>query len=386
MARRRFLLLAFTSFVALGMPGAAQGVAWPAMATDLNRDVGDLGMLIFANLIGYFAASLGRHAVAARIGAGHTLVGSALLGAAALTGFATAQAWLPLLGAAMLIGAWGGTLDTAINAHLALHHGTRAMGLLHASFGVGSTLGPVTVAWLLAIDGSWRWAFGLFAVVQLAMAVAFWFTTPHWTLPVEPVTHREPWRPLLRVVIPILVAFLLISGLELAAGQWASSLLSIGRGTSESTAAAVVAAYWACFTLGRLAMGVAGHLTTPTRLVRWGVATTLVGTVALWWSPHVAVGAGGLLVMGAGLAPLFPVFMLMTPLAVGQRRASLTVGYQLAAATVGIAVLPAGLGVPVNRWGVDSIPPFLVAAAVLLAWVTASSLRRISSGENPHLR
>jgi fucose permease len=376
---RRLLLLAFAAFIALAMPGAAQGVAWPAIADDLGRGIGDLGLLLFVSIAGYFTSSLARHGIARRIGTGATLVASSVIGTVGLVGFAAAQSWWQMLAATAIVGLWGGTIDTALNAHVALHHGTRAMGMLHASFGIGATLSPLVISRLLAVDLTWRWAFVGFAAAQAIVGVALWRTLGEWAAPEATAQQQAPWRPLLRVVVPLLVGILFITGLEMSAGQWAASLLSIGRGLETATAAAIVAAYWGCFTAGRLVMGAAGHLTSPQRLVHWGSATTVVGAAAFWWSPEPWLGAAGLLIIGVGLAPLFPVFMLITPSLVGTQRASQAVGFQLAAANVGIAAIPAGLGFPVNRWGVESIPPLLVIIAILLAVSAAITTRAISA-------
>jgi fucose permease len=385
-ANRRLLVLAFVAFVGLGMPGAAQGVAWPAIANDLGREIGDLGLLLFVSIAGYFTSSLLRHGVARRVGTGATLVASSAIGAFGLLGFAMAQSWWQMLMATAVVGLWGGTLDTALNAHVALHHGTRAMGLLHASFGIGATLAPLVISRLLALDLTWRWAFLGFALVQVAIGAALWRTRATWATPEAASIQQAPWRPLMHVLVPLLVGIFFITGLELSAGQWAASVLSVGRGIESATAAAIVAAYWGCFTAGRLVMGAAGHLTTPQRLVYWGAAATVTGAAAFWWSPFPWVGALGLLTMGVGLAPLFPVFMLITPALVGTRRASQAVGFQLAAANVGIAALPAGLGLPVNRWGVESVLPLLLLSAILLAIAATVTTRAISAGSTAVLR
>ena len=242
MAAIRLLPIVFAGFVMLGIPRAAEGVAWPSMAEDLDQRLGALGWLIAIHIAGYFLASIANGPVTRRYGTGRTLVVSGMLASVALVGYAVTPNWEILLIAAALLGVASGMIDAAGNAYVALRHGSRAMGFLHASFGIGTTLGPLIITWLnTSIDGGWRWGFALFALMQALVTVAFWITRRRWVLPeasrIRPSSFRIPG------LYPLLVAFLLVAGVEAGTAAWAFTYMTREVGLGDSPAGLVVAAF-----------------------------------------------------------------------------------------------------------------------------------------------
>ncbi|MEL7207784.1 MAG: MFS transporter, partial [Actinomycetota bacterium] len=136
-----------------------------------------------------------------------------------------------------------------------------------------------------------------------------------------------------------------------------------------------VAAYWAAITVGRLLAGALDERIGPERLVVVGATAALFGAGLFWWGPELSLGAGGvgLVLVGLGLAPVFPSLVLLTPERVGPERSTAVVGYQLAAASVGAALLPGLVGVLVDGIGLDVVAPTLVAFAVVLCLAIAAT-------------
>ena len=72
--------------------------------------------------------------------------------------------WVMTIGT-VLFGVGFGALDTALNAHAARHFGARDINWMHASYGLGATLGPLLVTALLAAGRSWRQTYGVMALM-----------------------------------------------------------------------------------------------------------------------------------------------------------------------------------------------------------------------------
>ena len=60
------LALSIATFVLLGMPKSAFGIAWPSVAGDFGRSIGDLGLVITVYVIGYFVSSVATGALSRR--------------------------------------------------------------------------------------------------------------------------------------------------------------------------------------------------------------------------------------------------------------------------------------------------------------------------------
>ena len=301
--------------------------------------------------------------------------------------YSLARWWPLLLVAAPVLGLANGVIDAGVNAHVALHHSVRAMGLIHASYGVGATLGPILVTGLLGAGAGWQAAFATLFAFEAILAARLWTTRRAWSRPPtgpEPATIADPrrradGRRVRAALLPLSMGvFFLYTGVELATGAWAYSLLRVGRRFGPGAAGAWVASYWAALTAGRVLLGLAGHRTTPDRLLRVSMAVALAGAGLLWWDPVRWAGAIGLPVLGLGLAAVFPVLVSRTPNWHGTGRAHAVIGYQLAAASVGGAALAALAGLIAGHLGLSALGPYLAgitAGLLVLVELTAMAGR-----------
>ncbi len=243
------------------------------------------------------------------------------------------------------------------------------MGFLHASFGVGATLGPLLMTVFLSADTSWRWGYWTLAVAQAAITVSFWRRRHQWIV-VEPEEPDSGVPGRLRPgMIAGLAAFFLYTAIEVGAGQWLFSLLSEGRGYTTAAAGLVVTGYWATLTAGRVTLGIIGDRLGHATMLRLALAGTTVGLAVVWWDPAAGMGAAGSLLLGFSLSPIFPLLVQDTPRRLGARYAPRAIGYQLAAATVGAAVIPGGLGLLVSGLGLEVVAPVLLLSAILMVAV-----------------
>jgi fucose permease len=88
------------------------------------------------------------------------------------------------------------------------------------------------------------------------------------------------------------------------------------------------------------------------------------------------IGAlAAVVLLGLGLAGIFPLMMSLTPARFGERRTPYVVGYILASANVGAALLPAGMGLGMQVLGVATLPAFLLAGAGVLLVLTLLTAR-----------
>ncbi|MBU1493338.1 MAG: MFS transporter [Actinobacteria bacterium] len=366
-------VIAVAAFVVLGMPKAAFSVAWPSVAGALHRDIADLGMIVAIFVAGYLIGTLSVGRMIGRFGTGAVLTAAACAMTAAIGGYAVAGTWAVLLLSAIALGISGGLLDVGLNAHVAVHRGTGAMGWLHAGFGIGSAAGPLLITGLLAIDAGWRIGFWVIAALQIAIAVMLGATRRDWD---GPAGRSAPGRVRRRpVVVLTLLVFLLYVGLEVAAAQWGFTFLTEGRSLSEGVAGLAVTGFWIALTGARVLLGIAGDRTPQAGVAAAGTIAAVVFTSLLWWSPAPWVGPAALVALGASLGPIFPLQTLLTPIRVGAAATTTMVGYQMAAASVGAILIPGGLGPLVSAFGVEIVAPVLVVAAAGLV-VAVEAARR----------
>lgn len=362
---RRLALVGFLTFVALGLTQGVLGVAWPTMRVDFGRPLPDLGTLLAISVGGYVFAGMLAGRLTRVLGTGNLLVLTLAIGTFSLLLYAVAGSWPVLLLAAAGVGMSGGLLDSTVNAYVALNHGTRTMNLLHASFGIGATTGPILVASALARGLSWRAAYVVLVCVELLLVITLWWIRRHWPETPQKEVRRTQVGGVGPLVFGLLAMFFVHVGLEMTAGQWSYSLLTESRGVGEFAAGIWVAAYWGGLTGGRLLLGVIGHRIGAQRTLNLSMGGTALGSALVWWDP-VGLGVLGLPMIGFGLAGIFPTLVAVTPAWVGADRAPAVIGYQVAAASAGSAAMPWLVSRLIDVQDLEVLGPFLLGASLLM--------------------
>jgi len=400
--RSRWLVpLAFLAFVSLGLPDGVLGVAWPALRRSFDRPVDHLGLILLATMAGYLVSSFSGGALVARLGVGRLLLWSGLLVATGAGLWAATPVWPPILAGAFASGLGAGAIDAGLNAFASARFSPRVITWLHACWGLGAMLGPLGMTAAIASGLGWRAGYAGLAATLVALALCFRLTLGLWATPVIPRSPAEPASVIprsaaasgdegsasarppgmadalrnRRVRLNALV-FFAYAGTEAGAGQWAYTLLTEARGMSAQAAGIAASIYWGSILVGRLGFGALAHHIPPKTLLRLSTlgAPLAALTVGLTRGP---VGAfAGLFALGLLLAPIFPLLIAETPARVGARLAPHAIGFQISAATLGAGTLPAAAGLLMQRSGLETLGPFLLATATLVLLLNAVASRQ----------
>ena len=370
-AGRTLLVLAVLGFLSLGLPDGVLGVAWPSMRRGFELPMSQLGVLLASAMAGYLASSFASGTLVARLGVGRLLAASSAATATSALLYALAPGWGVVLLAGFVGGLGAGAIDAGINVFAAARFSPRLTTWLHASWGVGATLGPVLTSAVLAAGGSWRGAYGLIGLLLAALTAAFALTAGRWTTAPAPSASGPAGPPIVAALRrgPVWLnagLFFLYAGLEVGAGQWAYSWLVEGRGVVPAVAAGWLAVYWGSLTAGRVVLGALAARVSPEAILRGSLIGVPLGVGWLWAGLGPASGAAGLAVLGLALAPIFPLLIAATPGRVGAPYAAHAIGFQIAAHCLGTAALPGAAGLLARRVGLEVFGPFLLGTAAAL--------------------
>ena len=367
------VILAYIAFIALGMPDGLLGVAWPSMRADFSVPLDSLGLLLIASTIGYMSSTFLSGALIPRIGIGKLLALSCALTGAALLGDTLVPSWWMMVALGLFGGLGAGAIDAGLNTYVAAHFGEGLMQWLHASYGIGVTIGPIIMTLALTNLNSWRVGYRVVSGVQLVLAVCFLLTLSWWKdqddapgmeqqeklLTDYQTSLGETFRQL-NVWVSFLLFFLYVGG-EASLGVWTYSLLTESRGVPPQTAGFLAGRFWATFTVGRILAGVYAKRLGTHKLIQGGVALALFSAVLLWWNPFPWTDVLAVALAGIAVAPVFPALMSATRERVGAKFAANTIGMQIAAAGLGTMVIPGLLGVLARRFSLEIIPVCQIA-------------------------
>ena len=370
-SRLSLILLAYVAFIALGMPDGLLGVAWPSMRADFSIPLDSLGMLLFAAVTGYMTSSFLSGVLITRMGVGSLLtVGCALIGSA-LIGYTLVPTWRMMVLFGVGTGLGAGAIDASLNTFFAAHFSENLMQWLHASYGIGVTLGPIIMTTALTVMNSWRVGYRVVGGFQLALETCFVLTLPMWNQK-DISTQRNESKRLTDYKTPMGetlrqpqvwlsgLLFFMYVGVEISLGTWTYSLLIESRGIDPAVAGLWVGSYWAAFTVGRVLAGLYAKRAGVNLLVQGSLVGALLGAVLLVWNPSDLANLLAVALIGFSIAPIFPALMSGTSQRVSAHFAANTIGMQMTATGLGAAVIPGLLGVLARQFSLEVIPICLV--------------------------
>ena len=371
------IILAFIAFIALGMPDGLLGVGWPSIRTGFSIPLDALGMLLFSATAGYLTSSFFNGKLIARLGVGGVLAGSCALTGAGLIGYTLVPQWWMMVALGVVAGLGAGAVDAGLNTYIAANFGEGLMQWLHASYGIGITLGPVIMTIGLNTVNTWRVGYFVVGIFQLVLAACFTLTLPMWkrneirsasdttrkmtdykTSFTETLSQPRVWLSL--------VLFFLYTGTEIALGAWAYTLLTESRGIAPAVAGLWAGSYWATFTIGRVVAGFFTRRLGASSLIRFSLIGAILGVALLWWNPSEAASLFGVGLVGFAIAPIYPALVSGTGRRVGPRFAANTIGMQASAAGIGAAAIPGLVGILAKQTSLEIIPVCLFILFTIL--------------------
>ena len=360
------LLMIYLAFVSLGLPDALLGSAWPIMYQEFAVPVSYSGTVFMIICGGTILSSLNSEKLNRRFGTGKITAFSVLLTAVALFGFSISHSFLMLCLFAIPYGLGAGSVDAALNHYVALHYSSRHMSWLHCMWGLGASVGPYIMGFVLQRGEPWNRGYLIVSIIQFILAIILFCSLSLWKKNPEelkenaastakqeaPKQEAPKQRALsLREVFAIpgakesLASFYGYCALEQTVGLWAGSFMVLALGMEEKLAASYVALFYFGITFGRFLSGFFTMKWKDEQMVLGGSAIVFFGIFLLFtpWSKALVLPA--LILIGLGCAPVYPSVIHSTPYNFGVEHSSALIGAQMAAAYVGTLIMPPFFGV-----------------------------------------
>ncbi|MCL2674447.1 MAG: MFS transporter, partial [Defluviitaleaceae bacterium] len=248
-------------------------------------------------------------------------------------------------------------------------------------WGVGATAGPAIMAFSLMQLNGWTVGYRIVGFMLLAVAVVLLASLSCWKK-VHPVNKEQPeihadseadipsTSTLLRLrgARLAILLFFVTGGLEMTLGLWGSTYLVLARGVARETATSWLALYYLGLTVGRFIFGLIAIRLQSQNVIRIGQSLIALGVIVIFL-PFNASLMPGFILLGLGIAPLFPNYIHNTPYPFGRQHTQSMIGLQMVGTYVGVMLLPPLFGLIAGRFGYSLFPAFvgiLLTAIVLI--------------------
>lgn len=394
-----FLIIIYLAFISLGLPDSLLGSAWPVMRPDLGASLGSAGILSMVVAGGTIVSSLASGSLLQRLGTGKVTLISCCLTAAALLGFSSAQSMIWLVILAIPLGLGAGAVDASLNHYVAENYKAHHMNWLHCFWGVGATLGPIIMSYYIADHNSWRGGYTAVSLIQFSLVLILFVTLPLWKRVaesrelersrngsqddhhIEPVVTKKEGETKvnlfrIRGVKPTLIAFLFYCGVEMTVGLWGASYLVGAKNISAETAAGWISLYYGGITFGRFITGFITLKVHNRLLIRWGQVIAIAGGIILLLPLPPVLSLIGFILIGFGLAPIYPGLIHETPARFGSANSAKLIGYQMAVAYTGTTFLPPLFGVIATQVSI-SLFPFVTLAFLIFMLICVEKVNLV---------
>lgn len=369
------IVIIFLAFTSLGFPDGITGVSWPAVRSAFSLPLGNLGIITTLLLCMSAISSFSSGHIIARFGTGRVTFFSAFLTGSALLGYSFSGDFLWILLFTIPLGLGQGAVDSGLNLYVAEHYTSRHMNWLHCFWGVGATLGPLIMTRALMQGNQWRLGYRTVSIIQLTIAAILFFSVVKglWDEQkskigaVEQIhlQNAEIGLSSKGAQILAMLLFFLYAGLEFSVGAWMNSVLIESRHMPVYLAGVASSSFYATIMIGRFLSGFVVNKVGNTRMIRFDMALALAGLICLLTVKNDAGALIGIVMVGLGLASVFPCLMYETPIRFTKKVSDRLIGYQVGAACLGGSIISSGTGMLLSRFGLELLFPILIILLTL---------------------
>ena len=366
--KTRILLgIIYLGFISLGLPDGALGIGWPLMRLDFGVPIHYAGFILFITLPLSALSSLMSAHLGEKYGVGKLAFASALLTSSSLLGISTVTSYWGLILFSIGLGIGQGAVDALLNAYVAKHYNARHMSWLHGCWAVGATIGPALMTRVISTSGAWSMGYLSLGSAQFVIALILLFSLGFWLHDDHETRNKPKTRSAfdMRMLFGMALFFLYV-GAELSIGLWSNSYLIEKMGLAASVSGYLVALYYGSIMVGRFLSGFVAVRLGNRGLIRLGLFIVSGGLLVMFVAEDVMFLRLGMVLMGLGLAPLYPAMMHETPRRFKEDLATRLIGYQVGIAYGGGMIITAGLGFLFNLFDLSIFYPLVLVVVVLM--------------------
>ena len=362
-----------------------------------------VSLIFVTNAIGFILAAFVVDALRARFGRARTLMIAEFLMLIGFVMIICAPPFAVVVLSFFFLGL-GEAITLAMGNVFAanLHNGTKMLGSMHGSYGIGGTIGPLIATAMVTQGGLlWnRYYLLTLSVTTFNLAFAGWSfwhyeaesgqglldTTPNAGRIQTSNSHGQTpgqFANMLKaftsktVILGALFIFA-YQGAEVSISGWVISFLINTRHGNPSAVGYVTAGFWGGITMGRFLLSHPAHKIGEKLFVYGMVIGAAVFELLVWQVPNVIGDAVAVAIVGLLLGPVYPCATVIFSRAIGRKDQVSSLSVISAFGSSGGAVAPFTTGILAQAVGTFVLHPIAIGlfAVMLICWFGLPNVRK----------
>lgn len=365
-----FLIIIYLTFISLGLPDSLLGTTWPLMRLDLGMPIEAAGIISFIISGGTIVASFFSDKIIKRFKTGNVTFVSVLLTALALLGFSLATEFYMLVILAIPLGLGAGAIDSGLNKYVADNYDAKHMNWLHSFWGLGAIIGPLLISLFIGLQNGWRLGYLVISLAQFSIVLLLFTTLKKWQAKENgkdesiELNNGDFKKIGKKAMFAIFSSYFIYMLIESAIILWGATYLIEARRFGESSAALTISIFFIGMTSGRMISGFLSKRFGNNTLIKLGIGLIVIG-ITILFIPNSITSIIGIVVIGLGLAPIYPALLHQTPVYFGKENSQKMMGRQMAFAYTSSTFMPPLLGFILSKTSFNLLPYILIGVALI---------------------
>lgn len=384
MSMYNFLFIIFVSYVLYGLSGNLLNSVWPTVAEDIGTAVAVLGIVSTLCNVTSGVTSAFVYKIRRKFGTNITVsIGLAFMALCLISFFFAKNIYVVGLGF-ILLGIGNAIVDVGANSYIIKAYDAKKVSLLHACWGIGSSIGPMIMALSITILGNYRLGFAIGAVIIIAVFTLMRFMKRKWeankagvakeivelhSVSEEEKASNKKFTDIIKIdlALIVMICFFFGNALNGLMNTWIATIFVEQRHITVIEGANLATIFFASLTITRVVLGFIASNFKTKNVIFFGIIVAIIGVGIMFIkSTNIHFLYLNAAVLGIGIAPIIPFFNHYLKTLFGENNVGEILGYCSIFSLTGIGISSFCATLVVKFFGIDVIQIYIMAVSIIL--------------------
>lgn len=396
MSMYNFLFVIFVSYVLYGLSGNLLNSVWPKVAGDIGAAVALLGIVATLCNVTSGVTSAFVYKIRRKYGTNITVsIGLAFMALSLILYGVATNIYIIGIGFIML-GIGNAIVDVGANSYIIKAYDAKKVSLLHACWGVGSSIGPMIMAMSITFLNNYRAGFAIGAVIILIVFTLMRFMKRKWeankanvakeivelhSVSEEEKTSSKKFTDIIKIdlALIVMICFFFGNAFNGLMNTWIATIFVEQRHITVIEGANLATVFFASLTITRIILGFIASNFKTKHVILSGIVLSIIGVGIMFFkSTNMNFLYFNVAILGIGIAPIIPFFNHYLKTLFGENNVGEILGYCSIFSLTGIGISSFCATLVVKFFGIDVIQIYIMVVVITLLVIFSYIVHRAS--------